>query len=175
MIISPSIAIIDTALYASYEDMDLRKRIYFNIQQDGSVRFKGSYFGTVSHFMGLAVDEILLTRAECFARTGRIAEALLDLNNLLIRRYEKDQYEPISVQNENEVLDIILRERRKELLMRDIRWMDLKRLNLEPAHATKIVRQIDGGRYELTPNENRYALPIPMTVIEISGMPQNPR
>jgi tetratricopeptide (TPR) repeat protein len=175
MIISPSIAIIDTALYASYEDMDLRKRIYFNILQDGSARFKGSYFGTVSHFMGLAVDEILLTRAECFARTDRITEALLDLNNLLIHRYEKDQYEPISVQNENEVLAIILRERRKELVMRDVRWMDLKRLNLEPAHARKIVRQIDGRRYELTPNENRYALPIPMTVIEISGMPQNPR
>ena len=69
---------------------------------------------------------------------------------------------------------LILLERRKELLMRGLRWMDLKRLNMEGAAIT-LTRTVNGQVYTLPPNDLRYALPIPEDVIAISGMQQNPR
>jgi hypothetical protein len=73
-----------------------------------------------------------------------------------------------------EALNIILIERRKELLMRGLRWMDIKRLNKEDAGIV-MKRTINGQTYTLLPNDLRYSFPIPEDVISLSGMQQNPR
>lgn len=73
------------------------------------------------------------------------------------------------------MLQWILTERRKELLFRDLRWMDLKRLNKEPAYETMLIRTFNGVTYTLKPNDPRYALPLPRNVINLTGMSQNPR
>jgi hypothetical protein len=71
-------------------------------------------------------------------------------------------------------LALIITERRKELLFRGLRWMDIKRLNKEGANII-LTRVVNNTTYKLMPNEKRYALPIPEYTISISGMPQNPR
>jgi len=57
---------------------------------------------------------------------------------------------------ENEALKMILSERRKELVFRGTRWMDLRRLNREPEHASVVRRQLDGKEYLLLPGDLRY-------------------
>ncbi|HEY0177744.1 MAG TPA: RagB/SusD family nutrient uptake outer membrane protein, partial [Pedobacter sp.] len=71
-------------------------------------------------------------------------------------------------------LRIVLQERRKELIMRGIRWMDIKRLNKEGANIT-LTRKLNGNVYTLPANDLRFALPIPDDVIAFSGMKQNLR
>ena len=66
----------------------------------------------------------------------------------------------------------MLTERRKELLFRGVRWVDVKRLNKE-GYGISLQRTIDGQTYRLGPNSLRFALPIPEDVIAMSGMPQN--
>jgi len=73
-----------------------------------------------------------------------------------------------------EALAIILIERRKELLMRGLRWADLKRSNKEGANKT-LIRIINGHPVTLPPNDNRYAQPLPNEIILLTGMPQNSR
>lgn len=73
-----------------------------------------------------------------------------------------------------EALNIILKERRKELLIRGLRWSDLKRYNRGGANIT-LTRTVNGQTYTLSPNDLRYAVAIPEDIITLTGMPQNPR
>ncbi|WP_104382175.1 RagB/SusD family nutrient uptake outer membrane protein [Sphingobacterium sp. HMA12] len=161
-------------LYNQYDNDDLRKTLFFTNNSDGSHGFKGRYSGGTSLFSGFATDEVILTRAECLVRTGNRAEALKLLNRLLITRWKKGTFSAITAASDNEALEIILSERRKELLFRGLRWIDLKRLNKEGRNIT-IRRQLNGQEYMLPSNDLRYALPIPEDVVELSGMQQNPR
>lgn len=163
---------VDTTLYSSYGKNDLRKEAFFYPFDPGYI-FKGSYSGDFSYnFTGIAVDEIYLMRAECLARAGKVKEAMNDLNTLLLKRWVSGTYEAISASTKEEALKIILAERRKELLYRGLRWMDLKRFNLEGRNIT-LTRKVDGKIYELKPNDPFYALPIPSYVVENFGYKQN--
>lgn len=171
---SPSFASIDTTLYASYDSNDLRKSDFFYLN-NGYQTFKGTYSGNqYAFFSGIATDEMYLTRAECEARLGKVTEALNDLNTLLINRWETGTFVPITTSNQQQLLKIILNGRRKELLMRGLRWIDIKRLNKEGNNI--ILRRVIGSQtYTLLPNANRYALPLPADVIKLTGMQQNPQ
>jgi len=171
--VSNNRAKIDTVLLSMYEPEDLRKGIFFDTNNDGSTAFKGSY-ASRSQFSGVSTSEIYLTLSECYARLGDTEQALTYLNRLLEKRYLSGSTLPTASINEEELLPLILNERRKELLMRGIRWMDIKRLNKEGAQIG-LKRIVNGELYELPPNHNRFALPLPEAVVEITGMPQNPR
>ncbi|MFD2584205.1 RagB/SusD family nutrient uptake outer membrane protein [Pedobacter vanadiisoli] len=164
---------IDPQLIALYEPNDLRKVIFFNDNKNGTYGFKGSYEGSTTFFGGIAVDEVLLMRAECLARMNRLPEALADLNKLLRNRYKKNTFVDKQSSDQEVVKTMILTERRKELLMRGLRWPDVKRLNREGAGII-FNRVVKGINYSLTPNSTGFVLPIPEQVIELSGMPQNP-
>lgn len=169
---SPSRARIDTLLYAEFDDNDMRKAAFFR-EDNGYFRFKGNYTSQQTlFFTGVAIDEVYLIRTECAARTGRIETALEDLNTLLEKRYREGTFVPVAVSDASEILQIILKERRKELMMRGLRWIDIKRLNLEGAEI--IPKRVIGSTvYQLEVNDRRYALPLPKDIITITGMPQN--
>lgn len=165
---------IDSFLYSSFNNNDLRKTIFFKNNNNGTFGFKATYTGGTAQLSGPATDEVYLMRAECYARAGNIHAAMDDLNTLLITRWKSGTFIPFNAVNAKEALNIILSERRKELIYRELRWMDIKRLNKEGANIT-LKRIVEGQTYVLQPNDLRYALPIPDAVIRISGMPQNPR
>ena len=166
---------IDTVLLAGYAAHDLRKQAYFFHNTDGRIIFKGSYHGSVAFFTGIASDEVLLIRAETYARLGDITHALADLNLLMRHRMEKAAFIPYQTDNAAVALSMILAERRKELVLRGVRWEDLRRLNKMAGYEKTLVRNIDGQEYRLPPNSNRYVWPLPDNVIALSGMEQNAR
>lgn len=161
---------VDSNLYHSYEETDLRKKVFFRPNADGSFNFKGSYDNTFHLFLGITTSEMLITRAECYARLERYDEALADINRLRKFRFMENDYRVI--ESENGLLAKVLVERRKELLMRGVRFMDIKRLNKE-GRAIIPRREIDDIRIELAPNSPKYALPIPQIIIDITKIPQN--
>lgn len=170
--VTPYNAYVDTTLYASYDVNDIRREIFFtgagNLQ-----RYKGSYSqSSESSFSGIAVDEMMLTRAECRARLGDKDGALEDLNNLLITRWKNGTFTAFTATTADEALDLVLTERRKELIFRGLRWMDIKRLNKEGRNII-IKRYINNQDYELLPDDKRYALAIPPSIIQLTGIAQN--
>jgi len=168
----PSNARINTDLYSSYVPDDLRKRAFF--RANGAFQqFKGSYTGTSNLFSGIAVDEVYLIRAECRAKLGDLTGSMDDLNALLIKRWKNTAvFVPRVAQNQNDAVIEILKERRKELLMRGLRWADIKRLNKEGAEI-RLQRVLNGITYYLEPNSPFYALPLPIDIIEIAELQQN--
>lgn len=165
-------ASIDSNLFKAYDVNDLRKTLYFKIRPDKTVSYRGSYDGRDTRYNGVATDEMYLTRAECYARAGNTAAALNDLNYLLSFRWKKGTFIPFTAPDATAALQLILAERRKELLMRGLRFTDIKRLNLKGANIVQM-RVIAGQTYTLQPNDPRYALPIPDDVIKSAGIQQN--
>jgi len=172
-VLSVSRVKIDPQLYALYQANDLRKSVFFNDNKNGTFGFKGSYEGSSAWFSGVSVDEVLLIRAECLARTNMLKEALADVNRLLRNRFKRNTFSDIVLSDQQAVLALVLQERRKQLLMRGLRWVDVKRLNKE-GNEIKFTKTYKGQSYELLPNSKGFALPIPEKVIELGGIQQNP-
>jgi hypothetical protein len=170
--LTPYIGSIDTALVKLYGGSDLRLQAFYSDNADGFKYFKGSYTGDGFNFAGIGTDEMYLVRAECNIRNGQVQAGLNDLNALLAKRYVAGAFQPYTTSNASAALQLVLAERRKELVMRGMRWMDIKRLNKEDA-AISQQRLINGEMVTLAPNANFYALPLPDDLVIITGMPQN--
>lgn len=173
--LASSLTSVDTNLYHSYNENDLRKNVFFTESTDGVFRFKGSYTGAAAIFSGLSTNEVYLIRAESRVRAGNLDGALEDLNTLLEMRWQSGTFTPYWTDNQDKLLALILEERRKELVYRNLRWTDLRRLNRDPRFAKSIIRNVSGTTIELPPNDLRYTFPIPEKVIAQSGMEQNVR
>ncbi|MGN6416288.1 MAG: RagB/SusD family nutrient uptake outer membrane protein [Pseudobacter sp.] len=169
------VGIIDSNLYNSYDDADLRKQIFFRTS-NSLPYIKRGYWGTqATPFSGLATDEVYLNKAECLARRGEVTAAMDTVNALLLKRWNKNAvFTPLTATNSTEALNIVLDERRKELVFRGQRLPDIKRLNLEGANIT-LKRVINGQEFTLPPNDRRAIMPIPLLEIEASGIEQTPR
>lgn len=164
---------VDSMLYAAFVENDLRKVAYFSKKSDGYMQFKANYSGSIyTLFTGLATDEMYLIRAESNLRLGKLEAGLNDLNTLLLKRWKTGTFSTPPDRTLEDALAMVLEERRKELLMRGLRWIDIKRLNKGGANIT--LRRVENNQeYVLEPNSSYYALPLPEDIIRITGMPQN--
>ncbi|PRD46916.1 RagB/SusD family nutrient uptake outer membrane protein [Sphingobacterium haloxyli] len=169
-----NIAKIPTSLYEMYTEGDLRKDIYFRMDDTGAHVFKGTHMGHRGLITGITSSELLLIAAECNARLGNAMEAAEALNRLLIKRWDRNLFVPYSFNDPDIALTMVLEERRKELLFRGLRWSDIKRLNRDGASLV-LNKVINGKQYTLPPNDVRYAIAIPEELIEITEIQQNPR
>ncbi|RZJ92316.1 MAG: RagB/SusD family nutrient uptake outer membrane protein [Chryseobacterium sp.] len=169
---SPTRARIDTLLTASYNAADLRKTGFFTTIA-GYQQFKGNYSASsATYFSGLATDELYLIRAESNAYLGNLDAALMDANLLLKKRWDRTKtFVPLTGSSKAEVLSKIRLERRKELIFRGVRWIDIKRYNREGENITP-KRNIRGNIVSLLPNSPIYALPLPIDIV-VQGILQN--
>ncbi|MBL1409000.1 RagB/SusD family nutrient uptake outer membrane protein [Sphingobacterium faecale] len=163
----------DTSLYKSYDQNDLRRLLFFKAQSVGDGhRFYGNYDGTGYFFAGLANDELYFNRAETSLRLGYPDMALKDLNKILSSRWKKNMgistFMPYGEMDSKALMKLILAERRKQLVWRGLRWPDLKRLNLDPEYATVLTREINSKLYQMNPNDRRYVYPVPDPVVDLN-------
>jgi hypothetical protein len=174
--LNAALTLVDSNLYKSYATNDLRRQAFFKDAGKGLITFKGTYSGNIGAtlFLGLTVDEIYLIKAECEVRGGDVNAGIKTLNQLLEKRWLKNEYTPYQETNPDLALPIILAERRKELIARDTRWSDLKRLNKDPRFQLTLKRVINNQVYELPPGDNRYVFPLPDNELA-ENIIQNPR
>lgn len=171
--ISSTLTYVDTVLFDTYSNDDLRKTVLFRLRADKRYTFKGNYTGSAAPFGGISNNEIYLIRAECRARSGDIPGALDDLNALLVKRWRAGTFVPLTESDPEALLSVVLEERRKELVFRPVRWTDLRRLNRDDRFKKTLARKLNGVVYSLAPNDPRYVYPIPPQEITLSGIEQN--
>jgi len=168
-----STTLVDSNLYRMYDPDDLRRPIFF-LRSSSGYRFKGQYSGLFYLFGGIAVDEVYLIRAESRARNGDLTGAMDDVNTLMAKRWRAGRFTPFIAATRDAALRIVLAEKRKETLFREVRFYDLRRLNQDPAYADTMSRAYGGSTYTLLPGSPRYAFPIPQQEIDLDGEVQNP-
>lgn len=164
---------VDKDLISSYKEGDLRKILFYIQRSSGLTGFRGAYSGGVNLFGGLSTNELFLIAAECHARLGDVDKSLDYVNTLLEKRFQPGYFMPIEVNDSNQLLLMILKERRKELPFRGIRWHDLKRLTEE--FNISLTRVIGSNSYNLRSGDKKWILPFPEIVIKLTNMPQNER
>jgi hypothetical protein len=167
--------LVDSLLYRSYDPNDLRRGMFFQKSGTG-YSFKGGYTGLIYLFNGMAVDDILLVRAESRARNGDAGGALNDLDSLLAHRWRKGSFQPYTLTGTKaeQVLPLVLTERRKETIFREGRWADLRRLNQDITTADTLRRTINSQPFVLYPGNLHYTWLIPQKEINLGNVEQNP-
>lgn len=173
---SPTLfGIVDSGLFKSYDTAngDLRPAVFYG---GISGELQSSYDGSFNPYGGIATDEVYLMHAECAARLNDTATAMGDLRKLLSKRFKNNHYISPIVRSKDAVIRLILAERRKELVMRGIRWADLRRINLESILADTLIRILGPNSDTLLPNSNKYTYPIPDNVLSANQTwVQNPK
>jgi tetratricopeptide (TPR) repeat protein len=150
-------------VYDSYDSTDIRKYLFFNEpDQEGRVNFLGSFSGDYLLFSGISIGELYLIKSECLARLGRDNDAVETLNALLVKRHFSGSFNPY-VTDGRPALDLVLKERRKELVYRGIiRWSDMRRFLRESEWPGVRSRKVEGTEYHLGKDPSDYVLEIPL-------------
>lgn len=125
----------------------------------------------------ISVPEVLLTKAECLARAGKVTDAAAILTRIRSNRITTTDTRSFTAAN---ILQYVLDDRRRELLLHGgLRLFDLKRLNKVTATQTTITRTNVAGTTVIStvaPASNRYVLPFSSYVLAANPyITQNPR
>lgn len=130
-----------------------------------STTYTGRYFykelvtGEVRN-QGPSVPEMMLIRAEAFARAGDATNAMLWVNRLRIKRFLAADYVALTAADANDALVKVIDERRREFFGTGLRWWDMRRLKNEALFQRTYTRVFNGVTTTLDPNSNRYVFPI---------------
>jgi hypothetical protein len=173
---------------------DLRYKYFFQL----AAGFKGTYQGTtyddgprIQYYRGVgrfhmtggfSYPELLLMRAEGYARTNRLAEAITDLNTLRQYRFVTGTPQLTNPGSQDQVIQMVLDERRRELPLGHIkRFMDLKRFAAEPGKPwskPKIIHQLGSQTFEANVDSHAFILPISNNILTFNpqwGIPLDTR
>lgn len=123
--------------------------------------------------VGMRTAEVYLILAEADARLGELTEATNVLNQLRSKRVRGVEAMVEEPATKEEMIKIIIDERRKELLFGFNRFWDLKRFNTETEFAKTITRvfpvvtqNVEQKTYTLKPESRLYIIPFPMDARE---------
>lgn len=119
---------------------------------------------------GISVSEMYLTIAEAALRKSSpdVKTAIEALDAVRSKRYLAETYQPTTITDVNNLLDEVIKERRREVSFCTTSFTDKKRWNCDPRTATTMTRTIFGKTYTMEPNDPRYCLPIPPNVMQMN-------
>ncbi|NSL87693.1 RagB/SusD family nutrient uptake outer membrane protein [Chitinophaga solisilvae] len=123
---------------------DLRRRVFVSVGTVIDARYIALKFATQANSPSntpiktpyFNMEEVILTHAEAALRSNDangVQKALNDVESIRKLRYAP--YTPLNTGiTKDELLEVVLLERRKELINEGLRWYDIKRLKLSVTH-----------------------------------------
>ncbi|OIN59314.1 RagB/SusD family nutrient uptake outer membrane protein [Arsenicibacter rosenii] len=158
-----------TELLNLYEAADVRRAMFYSSTKSGeavffSRKFSGSRGPFTDNIPVIRYSEVLLIRAEAYAMSGNSAAAITDLNRIRTRSGATPIASTVTGQG---LVDLILTERRLELVLEGHRFFDLKRkgLTITKANLSAVVPYTDF----------RILAPLPNAQVQLnSKLKQNP-
>ncbi|WP_095928962.1 RagB/SusD family nutrient uptake outer membrane protein [Flavobacterium sp. ACN2] len=176
--------IISPELRTLFGTNDVRFNLFFNstsatnLDQGSNTAYWGTQYTRFFYpTVGMKTPEVYLILAECYARENRFSESVTVLNTLRAKRILSGAVNLEVPATRKETMDLVINERRKELLFGFNRFFDLKRLNTETEYAKTITRvfplvnkTVPQKTYTLQPNSRLYIVPFPL-----SALTKNPK
>jgi len=176
--------IISPELRTLFGTNDARFNLFFNststtnLDQGSNTAYWGTQYTRFFYpTVGMKTPEVYLIQAECFARDNKLAEAVDVLNKLRAKRILSGTVNLAVPATRKETMQLVINERRKELLLGFNRFFDLKRLNTETEYAKTVTRvfpivnkTVPQKTYTLQPNSRLYIIPFPL-----SALTKNPK
>ena len=163
-------------LISLFSEDDMRLQVYFTKNFRNIPTDKYVWAPYLRANLAVSSPEIYLIAAECEAREGSVERAMSLINKLRDNRIKNNT--PLVAIDRSDALQKVLEERRRELAMSGmVRYIDLKRLNVESQLAKTVTHVTSEGTFSLEPNSPLYVLPIPAKVMRFNknSMQQNER
>ncbi|MHC0447595.1 RagB/SusD family nutrient uptake outer membrane protein [Flavobacterium sp. 3-218] len=172
--------IISPELRTLFGTNDGRFNLFFNstsatnLDQGSNTAYWGTQYTRFFYpTVGMKTTEVYLILAECYARENQFNEAVNVLNTLRAKRILSGTVNLTVPATRKETMELVINERRKELLLGFNRFFDLKRLNTETEYAKTITRvfpivnkTVPQKTYTLQPNSRLYIIPFPLSVLQ---------
>lgn len=157
-------------LASLFEDNDLRKSLFL-FRSPHPMAEKGSLcFGTYSkvrwNVAGMRLSEVYLILAECYARKGMVQEALDQVNALRQYRFKAEDFTLLEAANAEEARQIVVDERRRELMLTNNSFFDMKRYTVIPEYRRTLKKVVSGIEYSLDPDSHLYVIPFSIEALE---------
>ncbi|QIH35924.1 RagB/SusD family nutrient uptake outer membrane protein [Sphingobacterium sp. DR205] len=173
---------INPELISLYNEDDLRLKLFIG-NDPGTYKgykymkpvFNSGYSN--NSYVGLSSPEILLNRAEIYARQNNTAKVVELLNMLRKKRFTAAKYVAFTTADVTaDLLKSVIDERRREFVGTDLRWYDMRRLTLDGNYFKPISRTFNGQSNTLTSTSPRLIYPINERVLSFNPeIGQNPR
>lgn len=128
---------------------------------------------------GMKVSEVVLMLAECYARSGKVAEAMDLVNNLRKKRVLPTKYADLVANNKDEAFNHVMDERSRELPATANNFYDIRRLEAEGIRQSveRVIPEASApdGLKRITVQSNSYVfvMPFPRDAMERSSLTQN--
>ena len=162
-----SSCLISKDLMALYDqEHDLRWKFnYTFLERNGDLRETETPAILHDVAYSIGVPEMMLIKAECLARQhDRACLEVLDE----LRRHRFSTFTPLDVADD-QLLQTVLDERRRELPFHGLRLFDMKRLAKEGIFTTIVTREVNGETYTLEPNSPKYLVPVSSKLISLNS------
>jgi hypothetical protein len=114
-----------------------------------------------SNAAGITTSDLVLMKAECLIRTGKINEGMDEINKVRIRRLSP--YAPLTATGEAQAMAHLQKTSRIEFLFTLRNFIDIKRWNREGKYPVTIKRTLSGVTYTLAPDSKLYTFPFPQS------------
>jgi len=143
-------------LLSLYDPSDIRKDAFFDFK-DNFNKYEFKFFSVEDYQVLFRVADAHLMHIEAEWMNGKKAEARQRLVAFIKNRSAVD-----ATINDQEFLEILRKERRKELVAEmDMRWIDMKRNRMKIQRDAAGEKGIGKVTYTLEANDYRYTMPIP--------------
>lgn len=157
-------------LAAMFEATDLRKTLFLfrnphPMAEKGSLCF-GTYNKVRWNVSGIRLSEVYLILAECYARKGMVQEALDQVNELREYRFRAEDFKPLEAANAAEARQIVVDERRRELMLTNNSFFDMKRYTVIPEYRRTLTKVVNGEQRTLSPDSHLYVIPFSIEALE---------
>ena len=182
------------SLINTFVDYDKRLELYIVAAPSGSSTMKMAYGkvnigqeyylplqATGTFGRCLRLSEAFLNYAEAQAMIGgdSIIKAIEALNALGYKRFDPQDFEEYSFASQEELIEFVRDERRRELCFEGHRWFDLRRWGMPEITHTWYDEANKRSTYKLEKEDLMYTVPIPQEAIDMNSkleqneLPQN--
>lgn len=119
----------------------------------------------------LRLSEAYLNYAEAMAMIGAdsIAKATEALNAIGWNRFDPEDFEPYSFSSQEELIEFVREERRRELCFEGHRWFDLRRWGMPEIKHVWYDSESTMSTYTLNKNDLLYTVPIPKEATDLNS------
>jgi tetratricopeptide (TPR) repeat protein len=117
---------------------------------------------------GMTTSDLVLMKAECLIRTGKINEGMDEVNRIRIRRIDPANYVALSATTEAQAMGYLQKTSRIEFIFTIRNFINIKRWNREGKYRQTITRTVGGKTYSLTPDSKLYIFPFSQSATQFN-------
>jgi starch-binding outer membrane protein, SusD/RagB family len=117
---------------------------------------------------GMTTADLVLIKAECLIRAGKVGDGMTEIEKIRIRRIDPAVYAQFNVTTEAQAMAVLQRTSRIEFIFTIRNFINIKRWNMEGKYPMTITRTVSGKTYTLQPNSKLYIYPFPQSATQFN-------